>query len=113
MVRYHRLDGSAYAPALCGGGNPDDALVGISFAHQRLQYEITQLVPLAVLLAIGVLFYVLGRATREQVVEVPLAAAPGAAASPLGCRLERSPRPEQTACPPSCTCYSLSLSAAA
>jgi amino acid transporter len=60
-------------------GNPDDALAGISFAHQRLQYEITQVVPLAVLLAIGVLFYVLGRATREQVVEVPLVAIPGAA----------------------------------
>src|SRR3954452_19466729 len=39
-------------------GRPDDALAVVSFAHQRLQYEITQIVPLAVLLAIGVLFYV-------------------------------------------------------
>ncbi len=50
------------------GGNPDDALAGLQFAHQRLQYELTQILPLVVILVVGVIFYALGRDTRAQVV---------------------------------------------
>jgi amino acid transporter len=37
----------------------------------RLEFEKTQVIPLVVLVAVGVLFYVLGRHTREQEVDVP------------------------------------------
>jgi hypothetical protein len=44
---------------------------------RRLEFELTQIVPLAVLAGLGVLFYALGRPTRERVVPAadPLAAA--------------------------------------
>lgn len=45
------------------GGSPDSALPG-GFAHQRLEYELIQNVPLALVLLLGVLFYRLGRQTR-------------------------------------------------
>jgi amino acid transporter len=48
-------------------GNPDDALIGLYFKGQRLQYEISQFVPLLVFIAVGVVFYVLGSETREEV----------------------------------------------
>ncbi len=48
------------------GGNPEDALISLSFAHQRLQYELTQIVPLVVLFAGGLLFYALGGETRAR-----------------------------------------------
>jgi amino acid transporter len=48
------------------GGNPNDALAGLSFSHQRLQYELSQLVPLAVIIVIGLVFYVLGGKTRQE-----------------------------------------------
>ena len=37
----------------------------------RREFEKTQFIPLIVLIAVGVLFYVLGRQTREQEVDVP------------------------------------------
>ncbi len=53
------------------GGNPDDALTSISsaFTHKRMQYELTQIVPLVVLTVVGVIFYALGSETRAHVVE--------------------------------------------
>ena len=42
------------------GGNPNDNLAALSFSHQRLQYELTQIVPLAVIVGAGVVFYLLG-----------------------------------------------------
>ena len=58
-------------------GNPNDSLVALGFSHARLQYELSQLIPLAVIIAAGVLFYVLGRPTRKDSVEVPLEPAGG------------------------------------
>ncbi|MBV9852834.1 MAG: APC family permease, partial [Armatimonadetes bacterium] len=48
---------------LGSGGNPDSALPG-GFAHQRLEYELLQNVPLVLILLLGVTFYGLGRGTR-------------------------------------------------
>ena len=53
-------------------GTPDASLPS-SFANQRWAYETTQIVPLIVFFAVGVIFYVLGSQTREQVVAAPLA----------------------------------------
>jgi glutamate:GABA antiporter len=44
-----------------------------AFAGQRLQYELSQLVPLASFIVVGVLFYALGAPTRRQQVQVSLA----------------------------------------
>ena len=46
-------------------GRGDDALPG-GFAHQRLAYELIQNVPLALFVLLGLLFYRLGRPTREE-----------------------------------------------
>jgi amino acid transporter len=54
------------------GGNPNDALSDLSFSHQRLQYELSQLVPLAVIIVLGLAFYLLGGKTRRE----PAAAGP-------------------------------------
>jgi hypothetical protein len=51
-------------------GRADDALPG-GFAHQRLAYELIQNVPLAVFALLGLLFYRLGRATREEPPRLP------------------------------------------
>jgi amino acid transporter len=40
-----------------------------SFAGQRLQFELSQIIPLLVLFAVGVLFYYLGSETRSHLVE--------------------------------------------
>ena len=56
------------------GGNPNDSLDALSFSHQRLQYELSQIVPLAVIVVIGVVFYLLGGRTRQEVVTEPIAA---------------------------------------
>jgi ABC-type multidrug transport system permease subunit len=52
--------------------NPNDALATLRFSHERLQYELSQVVPLIVLVAIGVVFYLVGTRTREQTVAVSL-----------------------------------------
>jgi glutamate:GABA antiporter len=57
------------------GGNPNDSLAGLSFSHQRLQYELSQLVPLAIIVVIGLIFYLLGGRTRQDEVEEPIAPA--------------------------------------
>jgi amino acid transporter len=50
----------------------DDALDGLGFKDQRLQYELGQLVPLLVFIALGVAFYVAGTPTRRKSVQVSL-----------------------------------------
>jgi amino acid transporter len=57
-------------------GSPDDSLVSLGFAHERLQFEMTQIIPLIVLVIVGILFYMAGQATRADTVEVPLAETP-------------------------------------
>jgi len=42
----------------------------------RLGYELTVFVPVGVTLAVGVIFYILGRRTREEAVDVPQGAEP-------------------------------------
>jgi amino acid transporter len=51
-----------------GTSNPDASLP-TGFAGQRLQFELSQVIPLVVLLAVGVLFYYLGSDTRSHLVE--------------------------------------------
>ena len=57
------------------GGDPNNSLATLSFSGQRLQYELTQFIPLAVIVLVGLVFYVLGGRTRQQQVEEPLSAA--------------------------------------
>jgi amino acid transporter len=54
-----------------GTAHPDDALPE-GFAHARGAFERSQLIPLAVLLGIGVLFYWSGRKTRAEQVDLSL-----------------------------------------
>jgi amino acid transporter len=65
-----------------GTSHPDSALPD-GWAHQRGAYELSQFIPLAALILLGLLFYVLGAPTRRQGAEIPLseipAAPPGAA----------------------------------
>jgi len=63
-------------------GNPSDALAALSFAHQRMAYELSQIVPLALIIVVGVIFYALGRTTRQDVATEPVAAAYGPAEPP-------------------------------
>jgi glutamate:GABA antiporter len=51
------------------GGDPNANLAFLGFSHQRLQYELSQIVPLAVIIVVGVLFYLLGTKTRQQAAE--------------------------------------------
>ena len=44
-----------------------------SFAGQRMAYEVSQLVPLAIFILIGVLFYAAGAPTRRQQVRISIA----------------------------------------
>ena len=48
------------------GGNPNASLAFLSFSHQRLQYELSQIVPLALIVVIGLAFYFLGGKTRRE-----------------------------------------------
>ncbi|MCA1595612.1 MAG: APC family permease, partial [Chloroflexi bacterium] len=58
-------------------GNPDDSLP-TGFSHLRAQYELTQVVPLVLLLGVGLLFYRIGRKTREELPgQPPSAPVPG------------------------------------
>jgi glutamate:GABA antiporter len=57
-----------------GTSNPDDSLPD-GWEGQRGAYELSQFVPLAVLVGLGLLFYWAGRKTRAQVAEVKLATA--------------------------------------
>lgn len=48
-----------------GTASPNSSLPS-GFAGQRLQYELSQLVPLGAMVLIGLLFYALGRRTRQE-----------------------------------------------
>jgi glutamate:GABA antiporter len=51
-------------------GNPDSSLPA---GFTRGQFETSQIIPLAILLVIGILFYVAGAPTRRRSVTVPIA----------------------------------------
>lgn len=48
------------------GGNPNDSLPS-GFEHQRGSFELTQILPLLAVLAVGVIFYALGTPTRRRI----------------------------------------------
>ena len=54
------------------GGDPNASLAFLGFSHQRLQYELSQIIPLAVIVVIGVVFYMLGAKTRLQTAVEPV-----------------------------------------
>src|SRR4051794_34952618 len=58
-----------------GTSNPDSFLPD-GWEGQRRAYEVSQFVPLAVLIALGILFYALGAPTRAKVADVKLAEIP-------------------------------------
>jgi amino acid transporter len=51
-------------------GNPDSSL---PTGFTRTQFELSQIIPLGILLIIGILFYVAGAPTRRHAVTVPIA----------------------------------------
>jgi glutamate:GABA antiporter len=51
-------------------GNPDSSLPA---GFTRMQFELSQIIPLGILLVIGILFYVAGAPTRRHAVTVPIA----------------------------------------
>ena len=55
-----------------GTAHPDASLPS-GFAGQRLQYELSQIIPLGVMILIGLLFYALGRPTRVEAARVEAA----------------------------------------
>ena len=48
------------------GGHPNDDLASLGFSHQRMAYELSQIVPLIVIIAVGAVFYLMGGATRAE-----------------------------------------------
>jgi amino acid transporter len=54
-----------------GQSNPDSHLP-TGFEGQRLQFELSQFLPLAFFIGLGILFYYLGTPTRRALVEVPI-----------------------------------------
>jgi TRAP-type C4-dicarboxylate transport system permease small subunit len=58
------------------GGDPNASLAFLGFSHQWLQYELSQIIPLAVIIVIviviGVAFYLLGTKTRQQTAAEPV-----------------------------------------
>jgi glutamate:GABA antiporter len=64
------------------GGNPNDDLAALGFSHQRLVHELSQIVPLAVIVVIGVVFYALGRRARADTVMEPATGMPASAGEP-------------------------------
>jgi amino acid transporter len=54
-----------------GTSNPDASLP-TGFEHQRGAFEVSQLVPLAILVGLGLIFYAAGAGTRAKEVDIPL-----------------------------------------
>ena len=55
------------------GGDPNGNLAALGCSHQGLQDELSQIVPLAVIIIIiGVVFYLLGTKTRQQTAAEPV-----------------------------------------
>ena len=50
---------------MIGTSNPDSSLPS-GFQGERLQYTLSQVVPLALMVLLGLLLYALGRRTRQQ-----------------------------------------------
>jgi glutamate:GABA antiporter len=66
-----------------GTSDPNSSLPS-GFAGERMQYTLSQVIPLGVMILIGLAFYALGRRTRQQTVQVagaPVAATPAATAT--------------------------------
>ena len=57
-----------------GTAHPDDSLPS-GFSGERMQYELSQIIPLVVMILIGLLFYALGRPTRVEAARVEAAQA--------------------------------------
>jgi amino acid transporter len=57
-----------------GTAHPDNSLPS-GFTGQRLQYELSQIIPLVVMILVGVAFYALGRPTRLQAAQAEAAQA--------------------------------------
>src|SRR3954449_7443682 len=64
-----------------GTAHPDDSLPA-GFEHARGAFEVSQLVPLAVLIGLGLIFYAAGAPTRAKQVDVPLVESPPSVAAP-------------------------------
>ena len=62
-----------------GTAHPDNSLPS-GFTGQRLQYELSQIIPLVVMILVGVAFYALGRPTRLQAAQAEAAQAEAAQA---------------------------------
>jgi len=62
-----------------GTANPDDSLP-TGFEHQRLEYTLSQVIPLVVMILIGLLFYALGGPTRRQAARAAAVSGSGQAA---------------------------------
>ena len=57
-------------------------VAAISFSHQRLAYELGQIVPLAVIIVVGVILYTLGRSPAGRGNRAGHCVPPGGAAGP-------------------------------
>jgi amino acid transporter len=53
-------------------GDAADASLPSGFEHDRTGYELSQIVPLIVMIGLGLLFYALGTKTRRSQVDIPL-----------------------------------------
>ncbi len=58
-------------------GNPDDSLPS---GFTRSQFELSQFIPLAIIIAAGIIFYLAGARTRRHTVQVPIEAEAGVSA---------------------------------
>jgi glutamate:GABA antiporter len=63
------------------GTSDPDASLPTGFEHQRGAFEVSQFVPLAVLVCLGLAFYAAGTPTRRKAAQVPLTEAPPAPAT--------------------------------
>jgi hypothetical protein len=61
-------------------GSPDATLPA---GFTRWQFELTELVPTALLVGLGLVFYALGRSTREQALDIPFSEEAGIAPSQM------------------------------
>jgi glutamate:GABA antiporter len=75
-------------------GNPDNSLPA---GFTRMQFEMSQIIPLGILLIVGILFYVAGASTRRHAVTVPIAEEMGIGES--GGAGLTAPGPDPTAAP--------------
>jgi glutamate:GABA antiporter len=81
-----------------GTAHPDDSLPS-GFEHQRLEYTLSQVIPLVVMILIGLLFYALGAPTRRQSAQAAVSgqAGPGEVASGEAASAETAPAETATA----------------